>query len=73
MPFVMVTKAEFTKLRGHHLDALRYLFGGRWGWWEGPVEVRCEVTWASLAANPDTREVRVSSLLWARAHEVGSC
>ena len=72
MPFVTVTKAEFAKLRGHHLDALRYLSGGRWGWREGPVEVRREATWASLAANPDARDVRVRALLWARAREVGS-
>ena len=69
MPFVTVTKAEFAKLRGHHLDALRYLSGGPWGCREGPVEERREATWASLAANPEARSVRVSALLWARARE----
>ena len=55
MPFVTVTKAQFAKLKGHHLDALRYLSGGPWGCREGPVEERREATWASLAANPEAR------------------
>ena len=55
MPFVTVTKAQFAKLKGHHLDALQYLLGGKWGCREGPVEERREATWASLAANPEAR------------------
>ena len=72
MPFVTVTKAQFAKLKGHHLDALRYLSGGQWGCQEGPVEERCKVTWASLAANSEARSVHVSALLWVRAREVGN-
>ena len=72
MPFVTVTKAQFAKLKGHHLDALCYLSGGRWGGREGPVEERREAMWASLAANSEARSVRVSALLWARAREVGN-
>ena len=44
MSFFTVMKAEFAKLRGNHLDALFYLFGGWWGSQEGPVEVQCEAT-----------------------------
>ena len=40
MPFSMVTKAQFAKLKGHHLDVLQYLSGGKWGCREGPVEER---------------------------------
>ena len=69
MPFVTVTKAQFAKLKGHHLDVLQYLSGGKWGCREGPVEERRAATWATLAASPDAREARVSALLWARARE----
>ena len=69
MPFVTVTKAQFAKLKGHHLDVLQYLLGGKWGCREGPVEEWRAATWATLTASPDVREVRVSSLLWARARE----
>ena len=69
MPFITVTKAQFAKLKGHHLDVLRYLSGGKWGCREGPVEEQRAATWASLAANPDARKARVSSLLWACARE----
>ena len=72
MPFVAVTKAQFAKLKGHHLDALRYLSGGPWGCQEGPVEERREATWASLAANPEACSVHVSALLWAHAREAGN-
>ena len=72
MPFVTVTKAQFAKLKGHHLDALRYLSGSPWGCREGPVEERRKATWASLAANSEARSVRVSALLWARSKEVGN-
>ena len=72
MPFVTVTRADFAKLRGHHLDALRYLSGGRWGCREGPVEERRDAAWASLATSPDARKVHISALLWAQAHDVGS-
>ena len=69
MPFVTVTKAQFAKLKGHHLDVLWYLSGGRWGCREGPVEERRAATWATLAANPDAREACVSALLWAYTRE----
>ena len=69
MPFVTVTKAQFAKLKGHHLDVLQYLSGGKWGCREGPVEERRAATWATLAASPDAREARVSALLWACARE----
>ena len=72
MLFITVTKAQFAKLKGHHLDALRYLSGGRWGCREGLVEERREATWALLAANSEARSVCVSALLWARAREVGN-
>ena len=69
MPFVTVMKAQFAKLKCHHLDVLCYLSGGRWGCREGPVEERRAATWASLAANLDMHEVRISALLWARTRE----
>ena len=68
----MVTKAEFAKLRGHHLDALRYLSGSQWGCREGPVEERREATWASLVVNSEARSMRISALLWGRARELGN-
>ena len=69
MPFVTVTKAQFAKLKVHHLDILRYLSCGWWGCRERPIEERLAATWASLVVNPDAREVHVSALLWAHARE----
>ena len=64
MAFIMVMKAEFAKLRVHHLEALRYLFGRQWGYYEGLIKERRGATWALLVVNLDVREVCVSALLW---------